>query len=86
MNNGADLQQLCQYDFDLSLSANVLHSDRKRGSRVGGNLTTLQEVFSRIVQDVTSDNFSMGGTSLTPFECTIAKSSTEGITVHVLQA
>lgn len=56
----------------MPLSANVLHIDSKMGSRGDGN-TTLKEVF-RIAQDVTSDNFSVVGTSLTPFGCIIANS------------
>lgn len=65
------MEQICNSsascDFNLPLSANVLHTDSKMGSRGDGNLTPLQEVFSRIVQNVTSDNFSVVGTSLTPF-------------------
>lgn len=50
----------------------MLHADSKMGSGGDGNLTTLQEVVSRIVQGVTSSNFSLVGTSLTSFGCIIA--------------
>lgn len=59
-------------DFNLPLSANVLHTDIKMGSKGDGNLAVLQEVFSRTVQDVTSVNFSVVGTLLTPFGCIVA--------------
>lgn len=71
-------QEICNSsasgDFNLPLSANVLHTDSKTGSRGYGNLTDFQEAFPRIAQDVTSANFSVVGTSLTPFGCIIANS------------